>query len=85
MWIMVVYVLIVLVSESAVVAIGLVLDRIYPAFSLTVSLLFFFAVLWFVELEKKDEQLKPYIKRKVEQYREAWDQEYSAIFSAQQA
>ncbi|HEY3222336.1 MAG TPA: hypothetical protein VGJ76_00845 [Pseudolabrys sp.] len=46
MWIMVVYVLIVLVSESAVVAIGLVLDRIYPAFSLTVSLSFFFAVLW---------------------------------------
>jgi len=46
MWIMVVYVLIVLVSESVVVAIGLVLDRIYPAFSLTVSLSLFFAVLW---------------------------------------
>ena len=39
----------------------------------------------FVELEKKAEKLKPYIKRKVEQYREAWDQEYSAIFPAQQA
>jgi hypothetical protein len=47
MWIMVVYVLIVVVSEIIVVAIGLTLDRIYPALSLSVSLSLFFAVLWF--------------------------------------
>ena len=47
MWIMVVYVLIVVISEIVVVAIGLVLDRIYPLLSLPVSLSLFFAVLWF--------------------------------------
>jgi hypothetical protein len=47
MWIMVVYILIVVVAEFIVVAIGLILDRIYPALSLTVSLSLFFAVLWF--------------------------------------
>jgi hypothetical protein len=47
MWIMVVYVLIVVISETVVVAIGLVLDRIFPAASLPVSLSLFFAVLWF--------------------------------------
>jgi hypothetical protein len=47
MWIMVVYVAIVVVAELIVVAIGLVLDRVYPALGLTVSLSFFFAVLWF--------------------------------------
>ena len=47
MWIMVVYVLIVTVCELAVVAIGLVLDRIFPLASLPVSLTLFFAVLWF--------------------------------------
>ena len=47
MWIMVVYVLIVVFSELVVVAIGLVLDRIYPLLSLPVSLSLFFAVLWF--------------------------------------
>ena len=31
MWILVLYILIVVVSETVVVAIGLVLDRIYPA------------------------------------------------------
>jgi hypothetical protein len=46
MWIMVIYVLIVLVSESIVVGIGLALDRIYRAASLPVSLSLFFAVLW---------------------------------------
>ena len=46
MWIMVVYVLIVVVSE-VIVAIGLTLDRIYPTVSLPVSLSLFFAVLWF--------------------------------------
>jgi polysaccharide pyruvyl transferase WcaK-like protein len=35
-----------------------------------------------VELEEKAEKLKPYIKRKVEQYREALEEEYSAIFPA---
>ena len=47
MWIMVVYVLIVAISELVVVAIGLVLDRIFPAASLPVSLTLFFAVFWF--------------------------------------
>ena len=47
MWIMVVYVLIVVVNELIVVAIGLVLDRIAPVASLPVSLTLFFAVLWF--------------------------------------
>ena len=47
MWIMVVYILIVVVSEAIVVAIGLVLDRISPALSLPISLSLFFAVLWF--------------------------------------
>ena len=46
MWIMVIYVLIVLVSESIVVGIGLVLDHVYRAASLPVSLSLFFAVLW---------------------------------------
>jgi len=47
MWIMAVYVLIVGICELVVVAIGLVLDRIFPAASLPVSLSLFFAVLWF--------------------------------------
>lgn len=47
MWIMVVYVLIVVISELVVTAIGLALDRIYPLLSLPVSLSLFFAVLWF--------------------------------------
>ena len=47
MWILVLYILIVVVSEAVVVAIGLVLDRMYPALSLPVSLSLFFAVLWF--------------------------------------
>jgi hypothetical protein len=46
MWIMVVYVLIVVVSELIVVAIGLVLDRTFPLASLPISLTLFFAVLW---------------------------------------
>ena len=46
MWIMVVYVLIVAISELVVVAIGLALDRIYPLASLPVSLSLFFAVFW---------------------------------------
>ena len=47
MWIMVVYVFIVVVSELIVVGIGLVLDRVAPITSLPVSLTLFFAVLWF--------------------------------------
>ena len=47
MWIMAVYVLIVIVSDLMVVAIGLILDRIAPLASLPVSLSLFFAVLWF--------------------------------------
>jgi hypothetical protein len=43
MWILMVYILIVVVSETIVVAIGLVLDRIYPVLSLPVSLSLFFA------------------------------------------
>jgi len=46
MWIMVIYVLIVAVCESVVVAIGLALDRVYPALSLPISLSLFFAILW---------------------------------------
>jgi hypothetical protein len=47
MWILIVYVLIVVVGESIVVATGLALDRIYPLASLPVSLSLFFAVLGF--------------------------------------
>ena len=47
MWIMVVYVLIVVISELIVVAIGLVLDRTFPLASLPIALTLFFAVLWF--------------------------------------
>jgi hypothetical protein len=46
MWIMVVYTVIVLVGEAITVTIGLVLDRIFPAASLPVSLTLFFAILW---------------------------------------
>jgi cbb3-type cytochrome oxidase subunit 1 len=44
MWILTVYILIVVIMELIVVAIGLALDRTYPSLSLTISL--FFAVLW---------------------------------------
>ncbi len=47
MWIMVVYTFIVLVGETITVAFGLVLDRIFPAASLPVSLTLFFVILWF--------------------------------------
>jgi hypothetical protein len=47
MWILIVYVLIVVVGESIVVATGLVLDRVLPLASLPVSLSLFFAVLAF--------------------------------------
>ena len=46
MWILTVYVLLVVVMELIVVAVGLVLDRIYPSVSLTISLSLFFLVLW---------------------------------------
>ena len=46
MWIMVVYISIVAVSQLIVVAIGLALDRTRPALSLPVSLSLFFAVFW---------------------------------------
>ena len=46
MWIMVVYVLIVGISELIVAATGLVLDRTFPLASLPISLTLFFAVLW---------------------------------------
>ena len=38
MWILTVYILVVVVMELIVVAVGLALDRIYPSISLTVSL-----------------------------------------------
>ena len=47
MWIIVVYVLIVTIGETVAVAIGLILDRIYPLLSLPVSLSLFFAILGF--------------------------------------
>ena len=39
----------------------------------------------FTELQKDADKLRPRIKRSVEQYREALDQEYSTIFAGQQA
>jgi hypothetical protein len=45
--ILIVYVLLVVVGEAVVIAIGLTLDRIYPLASLPVSLSLFFAVLAF--------------------------------------
>jgi hypothetical protein len=47
MWILIVYVLIVVIGEAIVIAIGLILDRIFPLASLPVSLTLFFAVLAF--------------------------------------
>jgi hypothetical protein len=47
MWILTVYILIVVIMELIVVAIGLALDRMYPSLSLTISLSLFFAVLSF--------------------------------------
>ena len=47
MWILIIYVLIVVIGEAVVVAIGLALDRMYPLASLPVSLSLFFAVLAF--------------------------------------
>jgi hypothetical protein len=47
MWVLVVYGLIALVGESIVIAIGLVMDRIFPAASLLVSMALFFAIIWF--------------------------------------
>jgi len=47
MWILTVYVLVVVIMELIVVAVGLALDRIYPSISLTISLSLFFLVLWF--------------------------------------
>jgi hypothetical protein len=46
MLIIVVYISIVAVSQLIVVAIGLALDRTFPALSLPVSLSLFFAVFW---------------------------------------
>ena len=47
MWILIVYILIVVIGKSVVVATGLALDRIFPLASLPVSLSLFFAVLAF--------------------------------------
>ena len=47
MWILIIYVLIVVIGEAAVVEIGLTLDRTFPLASLPVSLTLFFAVLAF--------------------------------------
>ena len=47
MWILIIYVLIVVIGEAVVVAIGLALDRMYPIASLPVSLSLFFVVLAF--------------------------------------
>jgi hypothetical protein len=46
MWILAAYAAIVVAGSSGVVGIGLALDRIYPAFSLIVSISLFVAVLW---------------------------------------
>jgi hypothetical protein len=47
MWILIIYILIVVIGEAVVIAIGLVLDRTFPLASLPVSLTLFFAVLGF--------------------------------------
>jgi hypothetical protein len=47
MWILIVYILIVVIGECVVVAMGLALDRILPLASLPVCLTLFFAVLAF--------------------------------------
>lgn len=46
MWIICIYVLNVVVGEAVVIVFGLYLDRLLPATSLSISLAFFFAVLW---------------------------------------
>jgi hypothetical protein len=46
MWILIIYILNILVGETAVMAFGLYLDRAYPPASLPVSLSLFFAVFW---------------------------------------
>ena len=47
MWILIIYILIVVIGEAVVIAIGLILDRTFPVASLPVSLTLFFAVLGF--------------------------------------
>jgi hypothetical protein len=46
MWIICVYALNVVIGEAVVIVCGLYLDRVVPATSLSISLTFFFAVLW---------------------------------------
>ncbi len=46
MWIICVYVLNVVIGEAVVIVFGLYLDRVVPTVSLSISLAFFFAVLW---------------------------------------
>jgi hypothetical protein len=60
MWIIVVYVSIVVISELIVVAIGLVLDRIYPIASLPVSMsLFCFALVACLGSVKRTARIHP--------------------------
>jgi hypothetical protein len=47
MWILAAYAAIVVAGASGVVGVGLVLDQIYPTFSLIISISLFFAVFWF--------------------------------------
>lgn len=46
MWILIVYCLIIIVGEAAVMELGLVLDKVYPVASLPVSLSLFFIIFW---------------------------------------
>jgi hypothetical protein len=65
MWIMVVYILIVVVSELVVIIIGLALDRTYPTASLPISLTLFFAVLglsWLVAVRLTEPRHKEHSK-----------------------
>lgn len=46
MWILCIYILNVVVGETLVLTFGFYLDRIVPTASLSISLTFFFVVLW---------------------------------------
>ena len=81
MWILIVYVLIVVIGEAVVIAIGLTLDRIYPLASLPVSLSLFFAVLAFGwPLAVRWTEPKPAKERKTcnLNLRPEWAEDYSA-------
>ena len=57
MWILIVYILVVVVMELIVVAVGLVLDRIYPSISLTdIAVAFLFGPLVWMDYRSTRDQ-----------------------------